>query len=79
MCDEEIIIERTAIEIHTTEDCYDCPLKEVTDTGMELIQECILTGRIVDRYLPRESKCNLSDDCKKRINGKYLVKSITIE
>ena len=76
---EEITIQRIATKIQLTEDCYDCPLKEVTDTGMELIQRCILTDRRVDRWMPRESKCNLSDDCKKRINGKHLVKSITIE
>ena len=73
---EKIILRYSDIDIKLTGTCENCALREELNDGMNITDRCLFDEEGVDKF---QSKCHLSEEDKKDINGKQLIKTIYIE
>lgn len=73
---EKIILRYSQIDIKLTGTCENCVLREELNDGMNITDRCLFDEKWVDKF---QSKCHLTEEDKKDIDGKKLIKTVYIE
>ena len=73
--------ERLTLEYHSRQikidgTCVNCALRKDIDDGMNITSYCVFDNGQVDKLT---SKCHLNEEDKKELNGKLLVRTLSIE